>query len=107
MTKSIIPRYKLMLFYDPVPALSDRYYQFVMNEMVPTAQNGGLYMFRVFHTAWGTDQPVRQAEFVAEDLDSIRALLDSDEWRTLEEKMAQYCTNYHRKVVKFRPGFQL
>ncbi len=107
MTKSIIPRYKLMLFYDPVPTYADSYYQFVMNEMVPTAQHMGLYMFRVFHTAWGADQPLRQAEFVAEDLDTIRAVLDSEQWQALETKMAQFCTNYHRKVVKFKPGFQL
>ncbi len=78
-----------------------------MNEMVPTAQNWGLYMFRVFHTAWGVDQPLRQTEFVSEDLDSIQTLLGSDEWQALEAKMTQYCTNYHRKVVKFKPGFQL
>lgn len=107
MTKHIIPRYKLMLFYDPAPTQAETYYHFVMNEMVPTAQDMGLYMFRVFHTLWGQDQPVRQTEFVAEDLETIQAVLESDRWKALETQLEQYCTNYHRKVVPFKPGFQL
>jgi hypothetical protein len=63
-------------------------------------------MFRVFHTLWG-DYPLRQAEFVAEDLGTIQEVLASEMWQDLEMKLLQHATNYHRKVVRFRPGFQL
>jgi len=33
--------------------------------------------------------------------------MDSDTWHGLEDKLLQYATNYNRKIVKFRPGFQL
>ena len=106
MTDHIIPRYKLMLFYDLPPGDREEYFQFVMNEMIPAVQEQGLYMFRVFHTLWG-DYPLRQAEFVAEDLDTIQLLLASETWKDLEAKLLQHATNYHRKIVRFRPGFQL
>ncbi len=106
MTKQIIPRYKLMLFYDLSPGLPESYYEFVMQEMIPTAQDMGLYMFRVFHTVWG-NCPLRQAEFVAEDWATMQAVLASEEWSMLEKKLLRYASNYRRKVVKFRPGFQM
>lgn len=106
MTKHITPRYKLMLFYDLIPGQTESYYEFVMQEMIPTAQDMGLYMFRVFHTLWG-DCPLRQAEFVAEDLKTVQAVLASEEWHALEQKLMRYSSNYRRKLVKFRPGFQM
>lgn len=106
MTKSIIPRFKLMLFYDLASEGSEEYYRFIMEEMIPAVHEQGLYLFRVFHTLWG-GSPLRQAEFVAEDLATIQAVLDSDAWQDLEAKLLQHATNYHRKIVRFRPGFQL
>ena len=106
MTKQIVPRYKLMLFYDLPAADPEKYYSFVMTELVPSVQSMGLYMFRVYHTLWGNDCPLRQAEFVAEDLATIQAALSSDQWKEIEAKLAEHTTNYHRKIVKFRPGFQ-
>ncbi|MBN1681772.1 MAG: hypothetical protein JW966_15945 [Anaerolineae bacterium] len=106
MTKHITPRYKLMLFYDLKPQPDEEmYYQFVMNEMIPHAQEMGLYMFRVYHTIWG-DCPLRQAEFVAENLDIVYQALSSDQWQAVEQGLLQHATNYSRKIVKFRPGFQ-
>jgi len=105
MTKHIIPRYKLMLFYDLRPEEKELYYQFVMTEMVPAVQNMGLYFFRVYHTLWG-ECPLRQAEFVAEDLATIHTVLESELWRTLESRLMEHAINYRRKIVRFRPGFQ-
>jgi hypothetical protein len=105
MTEHIIPRYKLMLFYDLRPGDAEAYHTFIMTEMVPAAHEMGLYIFQVFHTSWG-DYPLRQTEFVAEDLGTIRAVLGSKEWQALEEKLLQHTVNYNRKIVRFRPGFQ-
>jgi hypothetical protein len=110
MTQPIIPRYKLMLFYDLAAAESEAYYQFVMTEMVPVAHDMGLFIFRAFHTIPGPEgesQPMRQVEYVAESLEAVENLLSSDKWHELEARMEQYVTNYSRKVVRFRQGFQL
>lgn len=106
MTQHIIPRYKLMIFYDLLPGTDESYYNFIMNEMVPTAQEMGLHMFRVYHTLWG-NCPLRQAEFVAEDLETIHAALNSERWQDMESTLLEHATNYQRKIVRFRPGFQL
>ncbi|NDJ76233.1 MAG: hypothetical protein GYB65_08230 [Chloroflexi bacterium] len=106
MTKHIVPRYKLVLCYDPKPGQLETYYNFVMNELVPAVQEMELYMFEVYHTLWG-DFPHRQAEFVAEDLAIIHTALESDTWQTLEQTLMQYVTKYRRKIIPFRRGFQL
>ena len=110
MTKHIIPRYKLMLFYDLASDDMEEYYQFVMTEMVPTVSEMGLYLFRAFHTIPGQpsdDHRLRQIEYIAEDLETVSAVLDSETWHSLEDKLLQYVTNYQRKIVRFRQGFQL
>lgn len=106
MPKSIMPRFKLMLFYDLTSGNVEEYYQFVMSEMVPAVQDMGLHIFGVYHTLWG-DYPHRQAEFVAEDLDTIYRVLGSDAWHELERRLQEHTSNYSRKIVRFRSGFQL
>lgn len=101
----IVPRYKLMLFYDLITDDVEVYYDFVMSELVPALRDSGLHMAMVYHTLWGTS-PIRQVEFVAEDLATIQNLLSSDLWQALEVKLLEHATNYKRKVVRFRPGFQ-
>lgn len=110
MSSQITPRYKLMLFYDLTAVDIEDYYRFVMNEMVPSLQAQGLYIFRVFHTI--PAQPtnghrMRQVEFVAENLDTIQQVLHSEAWGDFEEKLLKHATNYTKKIVRFRQGFQL
>jgi hypothetical protein len=101
----IIPRYKLLLTYDIRPEMQDVYYQYVTQEFVPALQEMGLYMLTAWHTAYG-DRPTRQVEFVTEDLDTVRDAFSSDRYRSLERRLQTYITDYERKVVRFRDGFQ-
>jgi hypothetical protein len=99
-----------MLFYDLTTSDFETYYQFVMTEMIPAVHGMGLYIFRAFHTIPGPgaeNLPMRQIEYVAESLEAIENVLKSAEWRELEDRMENYVTNYSRKVVRFRQGFQL
>jgi hypothetical protein len=110
MTKHIVPRYKLMLFYDLADRYTDEYYQFIMNEMIPALQAMDLYIFRAFHTIpaqQGESHRNRQVEYVAESLEAVEDVLKSEQWQTMEAKLLTYVTNYSRKTVRFRQGFQL
>jgi hypothetical protein len=110
MTKHIVPRYKLMLFYDLADRHTEEYYQFVMNEMIPTLQGMDVYVFRAFHTISGeqdSNHRNRQVEYVAENLEAIESALKSEQWQAMEAKLRDYVTNYSRKIVRFRQGFQL
>jgi hypothetical protein len=105
MSQTIIPRYKLLMRYDINLATHDAYYQFVIGEFVPTLQKLGIYMLQVYHTAYGK-YPIRQLEFVAEDIETINKALTSDTWKRLEEKFKTYTSNYSQKIVHFRDAFQ-
>mgnify|MGYP007118559898 CR=1 FL=1 len=100
------PRYKLMLVYNVIAESHEDYFQFIINEMVPRMQGLGLHMFRAYGTAWG-DYPNRQVEFLAETIETVHNALTSSAWRRLEEKLSSFVTDYSRKLVAFRQGFQL
>lgn len=98
-------RIKLLMSYDVVPELQQAYYEFVLGEMVPTAQSMGLVLSEAWHTAYG-DYPIRLNGFVARDRTALDRVLSSPEWQQLEEKLKRFVTGYHRKVVPYREGFQ-
>ncbi len=106
MGQLIRPRYNVVLTYDVMPEQEEEYYRFALGEFVPGLQGLGLYLARAWHTAYG-DYPLRQSEFVAEDLATIRKALSSDVFRRLEDRLQEYVINYDRKIVPFNEGFQL
>ncbi|NPV67606.1 MAG: hypothetical protein HPY64_10715 [Anaerolineae bacterium] len=106
MGQFIRPRYNVVLTYDVMPEQEEEYYRFALGEFVPGLQELGLYLARAWHTAYG-DYPLRQSEFVAEDLATIRKALSSDVFRRLEERLQEYVVNYDRKIVPFNESFQL
>jgi hypothetical protein len=105
MAKSIIPHFKLLIRYNVKLTTNEDYFQFVINEFVPAMQELGLYMVQVYHTAYG-DYPLRQLEFVAEDLETVRKAMNSEAWKQLHAKLDFFISDYDQKLVKFRDGFQ-
>jgi hypothetical protein len=94
-------RVKLILTYDIIGETQDRYYQYMLGEMVPAVQSLGLYMSGAWHTAYG-DYPVRLVEFIANDKAALEDVLDGPTWQKLEARLQQYVVNYNRKVVRLR-----
>ena len=101
----IIPRYKLLLAYDIRPDTAEEYQRYVLSEFIPAMQDMGLYMLGAWHTAYG-EYPARQVEFVCEDLDTLQLAMTDDRWLSLEDTLKSYTRHYHRKLVRFRHGFQ-
>jgi hypothetical protein len=102
----IRPKYKLVISYDIRPESQESYYRFVTTEMVPGLRDLGIYMIDVHQTLWG-DYPLRIAEFVAESLAIIKNGLKTEKYMTLEEKFLGYTSNFSKKVIPYRDGFQL
>jgi hypothetical protein len=94
-------RCKLILTYDIQPDVQDRYFQFMLGEMVPAVQNMGLQMNGAWHTAYGA-YPVRLVEFVADDRDVLTAVLETPMWFDMESRLMSYVRNYNRKIVRLR-----
>lgn len=101
----IIPRYKLIVTYDVIPSAQERYFRFLMSEVIPMLQEQGIYMTEAWHTAYGS-YPLRMAGFVSEELENINDVLDSEGWADLEEELLGYVRNYTLRVVAYRQGFQ-
>jgi hypothetical protein len=101
----ITPRYRLMMRYDIRLDTYQNYMQYVMNEFVPALQSMGVYMSGVWQTAYG-NYPLRQIEFVVEDLNTLREVFRSDRWKQLEEELKSYTLRYERKLVAYEDRFQ-
>ena len=98
-------RVKMLITYDVVPELQQAYYEFVLGEMVPTAQSIGLVLSEAWHTAYG-EYPIRLNGFVARSRQDLDRILASAEWQQLEDKLKRFVNGYHRKIVPYREGFQ-
>lgn len=102
---SINPRYKLVMTYDIRPDMVNAYYYYVLKEFVPELENMGLYMFGVWHIAYG-DYPIRQLEFVSEHFDTVQEVFSTERWTSLEDRLKDLTLRYERKLIPFRHGFQ-
>lgn len=105
-SQHIIPKYKLILFYNIKPDKQDQYYRYMLGGFVPAIQRLGVYMHMAWYVAYG-NHPMRKIEFVTESAEALRRLFQSEEWDELENKLKRYIDNYDRKVVDYRGGFQL
>ena len=94
-------RVKLILTYDIIAETQDRYYQYMLGELVPAAQGLGLMMAGAWHTAYG-EYPIRLVEFIADDYDSLMTALASAQWEKREINLQKYVTDYKHKVVRLR-----
>ena len=97
-------RVKMLISYDVVPELQQAYYEFVLGEMIPSAQSMGLVLSEAWHTAYG-DYPIRLNGFVAKDRAMLDRVLASPEWCQLEEKLKRFVTGNKSKIVPYREGF--
>src|SRR3972149_10848784 len=88
-------RVKLILTYDIIGETQDRYYQYMLGEMVPAVQSLGLYMSGAWHTAYG-EYPVRLVEFVADDQMALKEELESTAWGRVEGRLPVAPVSYMR-----------
>lgn len=104
-SQSIIPNYKILVTFDIRPDMVEKYYYYVLKEFVPELETMGLHMFKVWHVAYGA-YPIRQLEFVTESLDTVYEVFESERFEKLEDHLKELTTDYERKVVPFRKGYQ-
>ena len=104
----IYPEYAIIMTYDIKPGVYERYFRWVSNELFPALQDRKLYVQHLWHVIGGAEVlPERQIEFISEDLDVIRRLVDSSEWENLEERLQDFVENYTFRVVKYRGSFKV
>ncbi len=99
-------RVKLLLFYDIRPGAEEQYYHFMSTEFLFWVHEQGLMLSDAWHTLYGS-YPSRVIGLVAEDVHHLTRVLTSQEWAELEARMQDYVTNYQRRVIPYRGGFQI
>ena len=88
------------------PGYDQQYFEFMIREWVPGITQMGLQPRESWYTMYG-ECPQMLTSTTTNDLESMRAILNSDEWDDLHERLLEYVFNYEQKVVRALPSFQL
>lgn len=97
---------KLLMSWDIKPGQENEFFEFIMREFAPGTMKMGLKTTDVWYTIYG-DGPQMQTEAVTEDLETMRDIINSNEWKELHSRLTNYVTNFKQKVVRATGRFQI
>jgi hypothetical protein len=97
---------KLLMSWNIRTGREAEYFEFVVKEFAPGLMRLGLQPTEAWYTVYG-DCPQILTGSVAEDMQTIQHIVNSDEWRELMGKLGEYVTQYQHKIVQATGGFQL
>lgn len=99
---------KLLMSWDINPTREQDYFEFVVREWVPGITRLGLEPTGAWYTAYSREKQSQiMTEGIAEDLETMRRILKSQEWQQLHEKLMEYVSDYEQRVVRVNGDFQL
>ncbi len=99
---------KLLMNWDIKPNQDQEYFEFVVREWLPGVNNLGIETTWAWYTVYSRDEtPQIMAEAIAEDVETMRGILQSPDWQRLHERLLEYVNNYTQKVVRVSGDFQL
>ncbi|GAB4557629.1 MAG: hypothetical protein Kow0047_02110 [Anaerolineae bacterium] len=96
----------LLMSWDIKTGREQPFFEFQVREFVPGLMRLGLQPSMAWYTLYGHG-PQFLAGAQAEDLETMRRILNSEGWRELHAKLMTYVTNYRHKVVPATGRFQL
>jgi hypothetical protein len=96
---------KVLLSFDIRPGYENAYRRFVMEELLPGAQELGLAPTDIWHTAYGK-YPDRLIGFVVDELATVRTARENPAWRNLMQRLEKCARNIGVRVVPLSGGFQ-
>lgn len=97
---------KLLMNWDIKPGQEHAYFEFQVQELAPSMAQMGLHLSEAWYTVYGKGPRILFAS-VTEDLESLQKILDSEEWKSLHERLLSFVTNYSHKVVAASSRFQM
>ncbi len=97
---------KLLMTWDIKPGRDQEYFEFMVREWVPGITRLGMQPTESWFAVYG-DCPQIMNGGIANDLDSMRRIIDSQEWEDLHNQLLEYVNNYEHKIVRATGGFQL
>ncbi|MFB0535873.1 MAG: hypothetical protein ACETWR_12930 [Anaerolineae bacterium] len=97
---------KLLMSWDIKPGQEAAYFEFIVKEWAPGVMELGFQPTEAWYTVFG-DGPQILTGGITEDLETMRKILESEEWHDLQEKLLAFVTNFRQKVVPATGRFQL
>jgi len=97
---------KLLMTWDIRAGKEAEYMEFVTREFTPQLMKLGIQPTEAWYTVVGNGPQVL-AGGIAKDRETMMAILESEEWVGLEQKLLDYVRNYRHKVVPATGQFQL
>jgi hypothetical protein len=97
---------KLLMHWDIKAGQEQPYFEFVMQEFAPGLMRLGLQPTEVWYTVYG-QAPMILTGAIAKDLETMRGILNSDDWRQLRERLMPFVSNFGQKVIPASGRFQL
>lgn len=97
---------KLLMNWDIKPGHEQSYFEFVMQEFAPGLTRLGLQPTEAWYTVFGPAPQILTGA-VANDIETMRQILASDEWRQLRARLLEHVDAFKTKVVPASGRFQL
>ncbi|PKO22939.1 MAG: hypothetical protein CVU38_06680 [Chloroflexi bacterium HGW-Chloroflexi-1] len=97
---------KLLMSWDIISGYEQPYFEFVVQEFAPGLMRLGLQPIEAWYTVYGEGRQMLTGA-VANDLETMRAILHGDDWRRLRDRLQNYVSNFGYKVVQASGRFQL
>ena len=97
---------KILLSWDIRPGQESEYFEFVVREFAPGIMKLGIRPTEAWYTVYGNGPQILTGG-VTEDLQTMRQILVTDEWKELHDKLMGYVTNFQQKIVAAMGRFQL
>lgn len=97
---------KLLMSWDIKPGSENEYFEFIVKEFAPGMMKMGMQPTEAWYTLFGDGPQILQGS-VTEDLASMKAILASEEWQTLQNQLFEFVNNFNFKIVKATNRFQL
>ena len=97
---------KLLMSWNIKPGAENDYFEFIVREFAPGLMKLGVQPTEVWYTVVG-EGPQILTGGVAEDIDTMTAILANEEWDDLRGKLFEFVTDFQYKIVRATSKFQL
>ena len=97
---------KLLMNWDIKSGHEQSYFEFVMQEFAPGLMRLGLQPTEAWYTVYGQGPQILTGA-VTDDIETMRHILEGEEWRALRERLLEHVHNFSQKVIQASGRFQL
>jgi len=97
---------KLVMQWDIKSGREQEFSEFVVREFAPRLVKLGIEPTEILYTMYG-DGPQMYTSVVVDNQDMLAEILHGDAWKSLQQKLLAYITNYNQKIVEDNGRFQL